>query len=85
MSQWIAADRPTGNFWVHDTDGWIYWANWLPKATATSLLLDALDIKFDTENTYYGMHAEAELATVEDLDNWVGVTSLARDLLERIT
>lgn len=45
----------------------------------------ALDIKFDTENTYYGMHAEAELATVEDLDNWVGVTSLARDLLERIT
>lgn len=85
MSQWIAADRPTGNFWVHDTDGWIYWANWLPKATATSLLLDALDIKFDTENTYYGMHAEAELATVEDLDNWVGMTSLARDLLERIT
>lgn len=85
MSQWIAADRPTGNFWVHDTDGWLYWANWLPKNAATSLLLDALDIKFDTEETYYGMHAESDLATVEDVDSWTGVTASACDLLDRIT
>lgn len=85
MSQWIAAGRPTGNFWVHDADGWLYWATWLPQNTATSLLLDALDIRFDTEDTYYAMHAESDLATVEDVESWTGVTSSARDLLERIT
>ena len=85
MSQWIAADRPTGNFWVHDTDGWLYWATWLPQNTATSLLLDALDIRFDTEDTYYAMHAESDLATAEDAESWTGVTTSAQDLLHRIT
>lgn len=85
MSQWIAMGRPTGNFWVHDTDGWLYWANWLPKNGATSLLLDALEIKFDIQDAYYAMHAESDLATAEDAESWTGVTTSAQDLLHRIT
>lgn len=85
MSQWIAMGRPTGNFWVHDTDGWLYWANWLPKNGATSLLLDALEIKFETQDAYYAMHAESDLATAEDAESWTGVTTSAQDLLHRIT
>lgn len=85
MSQWIAMGRPTGNFWVHDTDGWLYWANWLPKNGATSLLLDALEIKFETQDAHYAMHAESDLATAEDAESWTGVTTSAQDLLHRIT
>ena len=46
MSQWIAADMPDGNFWVHDEDspeGWFYWVGenygMIDPETATSLLL----------------------------------------------
>ncbi|MFK4895546.1 hypothetical protein ACI1TH_01355 [Lactococcus petauri] len=86
MTDWQNAGEPTGNFWVHDANGWLYWATWLPERSATSLLLDALDVDFDTKDTYYGLYAESDMATAEDYaEEWTGMSPLAEKLLEKIT
>lgn len=30
IAEWIAADFPSGNFWIKDVDGWFYWNGYLP-------------------------------------------------------
>ncbi|WP_251712604.1 hypothetical protein [Lactococcus ileimucosae] len=84
MNDWIALGRPTGNFWVHDNDGWFYWATWVPANSATSLLLDALEVNFSDGESFYGMHVESDLATAEDISTWQGVTASASDLMNNI-
>lgn len=87
MMDWQNAGEPTGNFWVHDEyNGWLYWATWLPERSATSLLLDALDVDFDTKDTYYGLYTESDMATAEVYaEEWTGMSPLAEKLLEKIT
>lgn len=84
MSEWIALDQPTGNFWVHDTDGWIYWANPIAAHSATSLLLDKLDVSFTPDDMYYTINVISEFATLEDLPQWTGVSSMAEQLLTKL-
>ena len=84
MSEWMASGRPTGNFWVHDNDGWLYWATWLPQESATSLLLDALEVNFNNKDTFYGMHVESDVATAEGIDQWQGVSASAGELMQDI-
>ena len=84
LQEWQSTGKPTGNFWVHDDNGWLYWATWLPQRTATSLLLDALEVDFDNKDTYYGLYAESDLATSEDVGDWTGVSPSAQTLLDKI-
>ncbi len=86
MKNWAEENYPLGNFWVHDKDGWAYWAGFLPSLEATSLLLNNLDINFANQETYYAMNVESDLATQEDWgNNWKGVSSSAEILLKKIT
>ena len=71
MQQWIAAGRPTGDFWVIDTsDGWAYWANALPPETATSNLLYSINNIRPAGRWYYAIHVVGEFASAESLSDW---------------
>lgn len=84
MTDWLANGKPTGNFWVHDTDGWIYWANELASNSATSLLLDDLHMIVPQNDFYYAINVISDFSTQEDLDKWEGKTLNADDLLGKI-
>ncbi|WP_288395895.1 hypothetical protein [uncultured Vagococcus sp.] len=84
MTDWVGANKPTGNFWVHDTDGWMYWASELAPYTATSLLLDQLHITVPQNDFYYAINVISDFSTVEDLNQWTGTSTNANDLLNKI-
>lgn len=84
MKEWQAANEPTGNFWVHDNDGWIYWANPVAAHSATSLLLDKLDVAFTPDDMYYTINVVSDFATPDDIDQWTGVSPEAQSLLNKI-
>lgn len=84
MEEWLNAGQPTGNFWVHDNDGWIYWANPLKSHSATSLLLDKITVNFPEDDFYYAINVTSDFATSEDLGMWTGVTAEAQSLLDKI-
>lgn len=84
MTAWKLANKPVGNFWVHDTDGWIYWANPIAGNSATSLLLDGFDVSFPTDDMYYAINVISDFATADDLNLWTGVSADAQDLLVKI-
>lgn len=84
MDEWKLAKEPTGNFWVHDTDGWMYWANPIAPYSATSLLLDKLDVSFTQDDMYYTINVISDFATPEDLTQWSGVSPEAQTLLDKI-
>lgn len=84
MADWKLAGQPTGNFWVHDVDGWIYWASPIGANSATSLLLDKLDISFTNDDMYYAINVASNFATSDSLGAWTGVSADAADLLAKI-
>ena len=87
MAEWIAADKPIGDYWVIDTsadgNGWAYWAAPLKPGDATGLLLDKVVMAdsahdyaeyFDlSKSYYYGINVDAQMATKdgEDIGNGV--------------
>ena len=83
MAEW-GLTQPTGNFWVHDNDGWCYWATPLEANSATSLLLDHFDIKLPAADLYYAIHVIGEFVTADNLDEWTDVTTEAKELLDII-
>jgi hypothetical protein len=88
MTDWVTAGKPTGNFWVHDKDGWIYWANVIPATEATSLLLDDIDvISLPQDDMYYSINMISDFATQNDLDMW-NVNSIispeAKDMIDAL-
>ncbi len=64
MAEWKAAGSQPGPYWVYDTDGWAYWAQAIQPGEATGLLLDNVDLKAPTGDTwYYGIHATGEFVS----------------------
>ncbi len=64
MAEWKAAGSAPGPYWVYDTDGWAYWAQAIQPGEATGLLLDNVDLKAPTGDTwYYGIHATGEFVS----------------------
>lgn len=84
MTEWVSQGKPTGNFWVHDSDGWFYWAAELEPYSATSLLLDHFHVVVPQDDFYYAIHVISELATEEEVVQWSGKTLNADDLLTAI-
>jgi hypothetical protein len=71
MSQWIAAGRNAGPFWVYDTDGWAYWAEVIEPGTATGLLLNGITpIAKLKQLWFYGINVEAQFATADDMSEF---------------
>jgi len=47
LTRWLELGRPSGNFWIMDTEnpgGWFYWNGWLEPGQATSLLLNSTNL-----------------------------------------
>lgn len=84
MSEWEKLGQPSGDFWLHDRDGWFYWANPIPAYSATSLLLDRLEVTFPLEDMYYAINVVSDFATSDDLNMWTGVSNGAASLLDKI-
>lgn len=84
MTEWLMSGKVTGNFWVHDSDGWLYWANELAPYEATSLLLDKLHVRVPQEDFYYAINVVSDFSTREDLAHWNSKTLNADELLNRI-
>ena len=81
VAQWEAANRPTGNFWIMDVDGWFYWNGFLPSATfdsygdvvsttATSLLLNGINLPASLGDAWeYVVHVDSDFFTEETMDD----------------
>jgi len=69
MQQWEELERPRGNFWVLDTDGWFYWASPLASEDATSLLLDEITVKdIHDEGIEYVINVEAQFTNLTHIE-----------------
>ena len=68
MQEWIDNGSQPGNYWVYDTDGWVYWAQAIEPDTATGLLLDSIELNQVMDDTwYYAIHVEAQFVTADDV------------------
>ncbi len=68
MDEWVAQGSPCGNYWVYDTDGWVYWADAIKPGEATGLLLDGISLKDKMDDSwYYAINVIAQFVTVNDL------------------
>ncbi len=71
MSEWqdlLANDEPTGEYWVYDEDGWVYWTSPIAKDAATGLLLDSISLdKVMDDSWYYALNAIGQFITANDL------------------
>lgn len=65
MADWIAADKPTGAFWVLDTDGWAYWAEMLGAEEITALLLDSVTLS-NPPNELFDYTIDVQLEAISD-------------------
>ena len=60
-----------GNYWVYDTDGWVYWSGAIGAGETTGLLLDSFTLKEVMDDTwYYAIEAEGEFVTADDLGEY---------------
>jgi hypothetical protein len=64
MAYWKGINKPIGNYWVIDIDGWAYWAAPLQPNSATGLLLNRV-LRIDTpiDQYYYAIDVIAQMAT----------------------
>jgi hypothetical protein len=64
MEEWRNLPERRGNFWVVDTDGWVYWADEIPSGEATGPLLNSIVLAQNpAEDYYYGINVQAQMAT----------------------
>ena len=68
IANWNALGRPSGNFWILDTDGWFYWNGWLPAGEATSLLLDGIYLPERGVSWGHVIYVEGDFFTPETID-----------------
>lgn len=103
MSDWLAMvgnsyDEEThGNYWVYDTDGWVYWSAPIKPGEATGLLLDEITLSdLMDDSWYYAINVVGQFVTADDVGEEDGTgfyatadgntvpTTQARILLARI-
>ena len=65
MADWIEAGKPTGAFWVLDTDGWAYWAEMLGAEEITALLLDSVTLS-NPPNELFDYSIDVQLEAISD-------------------
>lgn len=57
-----------GNYWVYDTDGWVYWSAPIQPGTATGLLLDGIELtEVMDDSWYYAIQVTAQFVTADDI------------------
>jgi len=69
MTEWVNDyNSEPGEYWVYDTDGWVYWAQAIEPGTATGLLLDGIELNQVMDDSwYYAINVVAQFVTADDL------------------
>ena len=68
MDGWFDLGCPVGEYWVYDSDGWVYWAAPIKPGTATGLLLDEIALsRVMDDSWYYAINVVAQFVTADDL------------------
>ncbi len=71
MSEWLdmySEGQATDNYWVYDTDGWVYWSSPIQAGTATGLLLDGISLKNKMDDSYYyAINVTGQFVTADDV------------------
>lgn len=71
MEKWLAkldSGEDTGDFWVYDDDGWVYWSEPILPNTATGLLLDGIELKRVMDDSwFYIINVTAQFITADDV------------------
>jgi len=69
MTEWKAADMPTGDFWVLDTtDGWAYWANPIQPGQSTENIMESIKLDHMPGSQFeYYIHIDQQAVTLNDL------------------
>ena len=86
MADWINGTRTLGDFWIIDTDGWMYWANPLEPGETTANVMDAVTLtqlpNHATDMEYY-IHIDMETCTGNEFENgqWGDASMGAQDLI----
>ncbi|MCL2002913.1 MAG: BspA family leucine-rich repeat surface protein [Oscillospiraceae bacterium] len=70
--------------WFRDADGWYYWGAPLEAGEATSLLLNAIELKADRDDWEFVILPEAEFTTFDDVAEFTSTSPEADKLLEGI-
>ena len=85
MSQFVAAGHPEGNFWIADANGWFYWNGFIEPETATSLLLDAVEIPTGLgRNWEYAITVGGEFFLAEDIEDGAGMDDITDGVREMV-
>ena len=92
MSEWIDKwdnGEDTADYWVYDTDGWVYWSSPIGAKSTTGLLLDAIELNQVMDDTwYYAINVIGQFCTAGDVDGFYNdgeaPSSDAEILLEEI-
>ncbi|MBQ4650039.1 MAG: hypothetical protein IJB73_04990 [Firmicutes bacterium] len=73
MSEWIDKlnnGEETADYWVYDTDGWVYWSSPIKAGKTTGLLLDSIQLDNVMDDTwYYAIEATGQFVTAGDVGN----------------
>ena len=71
MAEWLELynnGEVTDNYWVYDTDGWVYWSSPIAGGTTTGLLMDGIALKGVMDDTwYYAINVVAQFVTADDI------------------
>jgi len=74
MSDWLNLlnnGEATDDYWVYDTDGWVYWSSPIAGGATTGLLLDAIELNQVMDDTwYYAINAIGQFVTADDVDGF---------------
>lgn len=71
MEEWFSLyenGEDTNNYWVYDTDGWVYWSSPIGSGSATGLLLNGISLgKVMDDSYYYAINVVGQFITANDL------------------
>lgn len=76
MTEWLEKlndGEDTADYWVYDTDGWVYWSSPIAAGSTTGRLLDSIELKQVMDDTwYYAIDVIAQFVTADSVGKSTG-------------
>lgn len=76
MSEWLEKldnGEDTADYWVYDTDGWVYWSSPIAAGSTTGRLLDSIKLNEVMDDTwYYAIDVIGQFVTADSIGKSTG-------------